>query len=141
MGIGKSSYGFDPSPLSRAYPPQNDILPCAWPYRVEKNHTNVGSPNGAGSRGSLLEMGYFRLKLGLRGGARQGPQQEPGPLLAHCTHRDVMGAIFMKMDNTRPKANQKRRKKPKCSEYLRSSLSSGEAVGRSLFVLPNDFIG
>jgi hypothetical protein len=55
--------------------------------------------------GGLLEMGCFRLKLGLRGGARQGPQQEPGPLLAHYTRRDVKGAIFMKMDDVRPKAN------------------------------------
>jgi hypothetical protein len=30
-------------------------------------------------------MGYFRLKLGLLGGARQGPEQEQGPLLVHCT--------------------------------------------------------
>jgi hypothetical protein len=29
-------------------------------------------------------MGYFRLKLGLLGGARQGPEQEPGPLPVHC---------------------------------------------------------
>jgi hypothetical protein len=62
-----------------------------------------GAPTG--SRGGLLETGYFRLKLGLRGGARQGPQQEPGPLLAHYTRRDVKGAIFMKMDDIRPKAN------------------------------------
>ena len=40
----------------------------------------------------LLEAGggswkwvILGLKLGLRGCARQGPQQEPGPLLAHCT--------------------------------------------------------
>jgi hypothetical protein len=66
------------------------------------------SPGGGaptGSREGLLEMGYFRLKLGLRGGARQGPQQEPGPLLALCTRRDLKGAIFMKMDDIRPKAN------------------------------------
>jgi hypothetical protein len=64
-------------------------------------------------------MGHFRLKLGLCGGARQGPGQELGPLLAHCTRRDVKGAIFMKMDDIRPKMlEQKRRennqKQPKC---------------------------
>jgi hypothetical protein len=48
-------------------------------------------------------MGYFRLKLGLLGGARQGPEQELGPLLVHCTRRDAKGAIFMKMDDIRPK--------------------------------------
>ena len=49
----------------------------------------------------------FRFKLGLLGGARQGPEQEPGPLplLVHCARRDVKGAIFMKMDDIRPKAN------------------------------------
>jgi hypothetical protein len=29
-----------------------------------------GGEGATGSRGGLLEMGYFRLKLGLRGGAR-----------------------------------------------------------------------
>jgi hypothetical protein len=47
-------------------------------------------------------MGYFRLKLGLCGGARQGPQQEPGPLLAHyarCTHAEMQKAHFsLKID-------------------------------------------
>ena len=48
--------------------------------------------------GGLLEMGYFRLKLGLRGGARHGPQQEPGPLLAQPLYTPrYKGAIFMKM--------------------------------------------
>jgi hypothetical protein len=50
-------------------------------------------------------MDYFRLKLWLLGGARQGPEQEPEPLLVRCTRRDVKGAISMKMDDTRPKAN------------------------------------
>jgi hypothetical protein len=56
-------------------------------------------------------MGYFRLKLGLLGGARQGPEpeQEPGPLLVHCTRRDVKVTIFMKMDDIRPKANPKKK--------------------------------
>ena len=83
-----------------------------------------GAP--AGSRGGLLEMGYFRLKLGLRGGARQGPGQEPGPLLARCARRDVKRAIIMKMDNIRPKTleqkrrenNQKQPKRPRICEVV-----------------------
>jgi hypothetical protein len=39
--------------------------------------------SSTGSRGRLLEMGYFRFKLGLLGGTRQGPEQEPGPLLVY----------------------------------------------------------
>jgi hypothetical protein len=53
-------------------------------------------------------MGYFMLKLGLRGDARQGPEQEPGPgpLLVHCTRQGIKDAIFMKMDDEiQPKAN------------------------------------
>jgi hypothetical protein len=71
-----------------------------------------GAPTG--SRGGLLwKWVIFRLKLGLLGGARQGPEQESGPLLlidygralqvVHCTRRDAKGAIFMKMDDIRPK--------------------------------------
>ena len=61
-----------------------------------------------GGASCLLEMGSFSLKLGLRRGARQGPQQEPGPLLAHFTRRDVEGAISMKIDDIRPNFLEKK---------------------------------
>jgi hypothetical protein len=52
-------------------------------------------------RGSLLEMGQFSSKLGPRRGARQGPQPEPGLLLALARNarRDVKGATPMKNEN------------------------------------------
>ena len=43
--------------------------------------------------GPSWTWGYFRLKLGLLGGARQGPEQEPGPLVQKYTvHAEMQKA-------------------------------------------------